>query len=456
MIRAAAAGLLAATILILCLDRILDTQNSMPEMERLRSCLAQRVEMVHVVMQNEPGLAGLLADCFEAPLGVGAGPGADAGGSLEHRIASHEPSVLCGESPSSSNIERGVALFELALTDPTETGCTTDLLVARCDGKRVISLGYDRCINDSKDAKRHENNPGPASLALNAALRGDQWSIDSDTGPALIGCFQPVPGTDWGLLIKKQRSDVSEASIELIWVLVMGAIVIAGSLFVLGVKGPVSVAKPSENKTPRRDHRSKAIQDRLTMLKRSERFYRQLSECSADGELVLQDGRIIYANQAFRQLAGLPDDGYAGTLLSDRIFPKHASLMRRREQLQQEGSTPPSRYWLKLHNGHGKSITVEVVEKTIKFKGQPARLLSVRDLEAGQRIKMYQHLIPTCCMCKSIRDDSEIDHDVERGEWVPLEEYMKRHSNAQMSHTYCPDCEKKLLAVINLKANETK
>jgi PAS domain S-box-containing protein len=45
-------------------------------------------------------------------------------------------------------------------------------------------------------------------------------------------------------------------------------------------------------------------------------------------------------------------------------------------------------------------------------------------------------LLPICASCKKIRDD--------QGYWQQIEEYIQEHSNAEFSHSVCPDCAKKL------------
>jgi len=47
-------------------------------------------------------------------------------------------------------------------------------------------------------------------------------------------------------------------------------------------------------------------------------------------------------------------------------------------------------------------------------------------------VKTLSGLLPICCNCKKVRDD--------RGYWNQIEAYIGKHSNAQFSHGYCPDC----------------
>ena len=52
--------------------------------------------------------------------------------------------------------------------------------------------------------------------------------------------------------------------------------------------------------------------------------------------------------------------------------------------------------------------------------------------DAATRIRVLHGLLPICCGCKKIRDDT--------GYWRAIEEYLTKHSEAKFSHGMCPDC----------------
>jgi hypothetical protein len=59
------------------------------------------------------------------------------------------------------------------------------------------------------------------------------------------------------------------------------------------------------------------------------------------------------------------------------------------------------------------------------------------DLEiARDEVKTLRGMIPICSSCKSIRDDT--------GYWRRVETYVADHSEAEFTHSICPDCIKKL------------
>lgn len=56
--------------------------------------------------------------------------------------------------------------------------------------------------------------------------------------------------------------------------------------------------------------------------------------------------------------------------------------------------------------------------------------------EALAKVKTLSGLLPICANCKKIRDD--------KGYWNQIESYVSKHSDADFSHSICPDCERKL------------
>ena len=56
--------------------------------------------------------------------------------------------------------------------------------------------------------------------------------------------------------------------------------------------------------------------------------------------------------------------------------------------------------------------------------------------EALSKIKTLSGLLPICASCKKIRDD--------KGYWSQIEAYVSRHTDAEFSHSICPDCAKRL------------
>jgi PAS domain S-box-containing protein len=58
--------------------------------------------------------------------------------------------------------------------------------------------------------------------------------------------------------------------------------------------------------------------------------------------------------------------------------------------------------------------------------------------QALERVKTLAGLLPICASCKSIRNDD--------GYWQKVEAYISQHSDAQFTHSICPDCCQKYFA----------
>lgn len=67
------------------------------------------------------------------------------------------------------------------------------------------------------------------------------------------------------------------------------------------------------------------------------------------------------------------------------------------------------------------------------YRSQEELQASLDHLRAAtSEVKMLSGLLPICSMCKNIRDD--------KGYWSRIEAYIATHSDAQLSHSICPDC----------------
>lgn len=59
-------------------------------------------------------------------------------------------------------------------------------------------------------------------------------------------------------------------------------------------------------------------------------------------------------------------------------------------------------------------------------------------VEMQRKIKIYENIIPMCCVCKKIRDDTGKEHG--KGDWMVIEKFLVEKQNLKPSHTYCPEC----------------
>jgi hypothetical protein len=67
--------------------------------------------------------------------------------------------------------------------------------------------------------------------------------------------------------------------------------------------------------------------------------------------------------------------------------------------------------------------------------------------EASSPSKAEASMLPVCCRCGLIRDQTRVSLDCER--WVTRRAYLKTHgvnsANCVLAHTYCPSCFTKVM-----------
>jgi len=58
------------------------------------------------------------------------------------------------------------------------------------------------------------------------------------------------------------------------------------------------------------------------------------------------------------------------------------------------------------------------------------------------KVRTLSGLLPICASCKKIRDD--------KGYWNQIETFIRDHSEAEFSHSICPDCARELYTDLDL------
>lgn len=92
---------------------------------------------------------------------------------------------------------------------------------------------------------------------------------------------------------------------------------------------------------------------------------------------------------------------------------------------------------------------LSVAQKEIqrRKKAEEERDAVIEDLrEALSEVKALEGLLPICSKCKKIRNDT--------GNWDYLERYIQDHSDAEFSHSICPECAQELYPEMDLYGDD--
>ncbi|WP_413855606.1 hypothetical protein [Desulfobacula sp.] len=79
-------------------------------------------------------------------------------------------------------------------------------------------------------------------------------------------------------------------------------------------------------------------------------------------------------------------------------------------------------------------------------------IMEVQRSEAQQKVKLLSGLLPICSSCKKIRND--------KGYWKQIDVYIQKYSEAEFTHSICPECSDELYGkedwYIKMKKKEQK
>jgi ActR/RegA family two-component response regulator len=70
-------------------------------------------------------------------------------------------------------------------------------------------------------------------------------------------------------------------------------------------------------------------------------------------------------------------------------------------------------------------------------------------LESARKLKLYESMLPICCVCKKIRDDS--GREPGTGPWMSVEKFVWEKAGIAPTSTYCPQCAAEIKKEIGLK-----
>lgn len=116
-------------------------------------------------------------------------------------------------------------------------------------------------------------------------------------------------------------------------------------------------------------------------LHKSEYNYRLLIDNVTEGIIVVQNGKIAFANRLIESLTGYKQDQLIGMSFTSSIHPDDVALVAERHARRLRGEVVEQYYQIRLNRGdNGEIIWVEISSVLIQWEGHPATLSFVSDL----------------------------------------------------------------------------
>ncbi len=179
------------------------------------------------------------------------------------------------------------------------------------------------------------------------------------------------------------------------------------------------------------------------LLQSSEKRFRSLSEATFEGVILVVRGKIIDGNRAAAEMFGYTGEELIGMEAMDLVSPQE------RERQRALLTDNPGSYEVTGFRKDGTLFPTEAREKTALYGEKQVNVIAIRDLtekrKTEEQIRLLHRILPICSQCGQVRDD--------RGHWSQLEDFVRKNSNADFSHSLCPSCAKALYPRYDLEGD---
>ncbi|MGD8506607.1 MAG: PAS domain S-box protein, partial [Candidatus Bathyarchaeota archaeon] len=135
------------------------------------------------------------------------------------------------------------------------------------------------------------------------------------------------------------------------------------------------------------EHLEERVQKRTEELLESEKGYSVLMEEMNDGVVIIQDGKVAFANKKCADITGYSREELVGCPFEKFLDEKIREQVRRIYIRRMQGENVPAPYELEVISKTGERISVEVSGKLIRYKGRPADFATVRDISERKKLE---------------------------------------------------------------------
>ena len=145
------------------------------------------------------------------------------------------------------------------------------------------------------------------------------------------------------------------------------------------------------------------------------------------------DGYLVFYNKEFERVSG-----YSAADLRDNPQVLELLMPDKADDAALD-STVQGEWKFVSNDGSEKTIAWSNISGYFPILGWKSWKVGLDITQLKQtiaKVKTLSGLLPICAHCKKIRDD--------QGYWNQIESYIRQHSEAEFSHSICPECMDKL------------
>lgn len=125
----------------------------------------------------------------------------------------------------------------------------------------------------------------------------------------------------------------------------------------------------------------------LSQLQESEERYRRLLGRIQDGVVIIQDGRLVYANEVFARMVGDPEGTFLGGEFLDLVVPEDRPEIAERYRAWEESLGVSGSLEAHIRTRAGETLLVVVRAGGVEQQGRRSVIATVRDITLQRRME---------------------------------------------------------------------
>ena len=154
------------------------------------------------------------------------------------------------------------------------------------------------------------------------------------------------------------------------------------------------------------------------------------------------EGMILYTSPSCRKITGYSPEEFTDNpgLLDQIIHQEDMAKWQEHNHYSLDSiDTEPLEFRIRRKDGSERwihHVCRQIQDRKGRFLGVRSSNRDITELKKLEKeVRVLKGFLPICASCKKIRDD--------QGYWQQIEEYIRKHSEAEFSHSICPECAKK-------------